>query len=176
MQHAKDLKLFGMFLKTHGIDGHLVIKLFFDPEDEPQKGEPVFIEIDGIPVPFFIDEFRFISDDSAIVHFDEINSPEEASAFINCRAFTGSHREYGGQETQDIDYTTLTGFSVVDDKLGNVGILREIVEYSENILMLIDFKDKEILVPFHDDIVKNIDPGSQVINISAPEGIFDINN
>lgn len=175
MQPAEDLKLFGMFLKTHGIEGHFVIKLFFDPEDEPEKGEPVFIEIDGIPVPFFIDEFRFISDDAAIVHFDEINSPEEASRFINCRAFTGSHREYAGQESQNIDYTTLTGFKVVDEKLGKVGTLREIVEYPENILMLIDYKDNEILVPFHDDIVKNIDPGSGVIIISAPEGLFDLN-
>lgn len=167
--------MFGMFLKTHGIDGHLVIKLFFDPEDEPEIGEPVFIEIDGIPVPFFIDEFRFISEYAAIAHFDEINSPEEASVFINCRAFTGSHREYAGQENQNIDYTTLTGFQVVDEKLGKVGILREILEYSENILMLIDFQDNEILVPFHDDIVQNIDSGNQIISISAPEGIFDLN-
>ena len=174
MLRAEDLKLLGVFLKTHGIEGHLVLKLSFFTEEEPEEGEPVFVRIDGIPVPFFISEFRFIDDYTAIVKFDETHTSEQASEFVNCSVFSEKHKFKEIRQGDDDGYEKLTGFRVVDESFGESGILKEIIEFPENPVMRIDNDGTEILVPFHNDIVKNIDHKSRVIYISAPDGLFDL--
>jgi 16S rRNA processing protein RimM len=174
MQQAADLLLFGLVLKTHGIGGQMVLKLFLLPGEDIEKDEPVFVEIDGIPVPFFIREFRLISDDSAIIHLDEIDSSEEASGFVNCRVFADRNRIQPREEPRKTGYEELEGFRVIDDRHGDSGTLREIVEYTENILMIVDFENREILIPFHDSIIRDIDHSKRIIKILAPEGLFDL--
>jgi 16S rRNA processing protein RimM len=174
MQHAEDLILLGLFLKTHGIDGHLVLKLFFLPENEPEENEPVFVEVDGLPVPFFIKEFRIISDDTAFVQFDEVNSSTEASAFVNCRVFTDRQKAVEDEKNAGMNYEILEGFRVIDEKYGDSGILREVSEFSENTVMIVDFKGREILIPFHEDIIRNIDYERRIIEITAPSGLLEL--
>lgn len=174
MQHAEDLILFGLFLKTHGIGGHLVLKLFFLPENEPEENEPVFVEVDGLPVPFFIKEFRVISDDTAFVLLDEVDSSTEASAFINCRVFTDRQKPGEDENNSGVNYEMLEGFRIIDEKYGDSGILREVSEFSENTVMIVDFNGREILIPFHEDIIRNIDYERRIIEIAAPQGLLDL--
>ncbi len=174
MPNAEDLKLLGLFLKTHGINGHLVLKLSIFKEDEIEKGEAVFVEIDGIPVPFFISDFRFLSDDSAVIQLDEIFSSKQASEFVNCLVFIRKQSDNRAHEDNNDRSFRLKGFLVKDENFGKSGILQEIIEYPENPVMRIDLNGKEILVPFHENIIRNIDYASRVIEISAPEGLFDL--
>ncbi len=174
MLRAEDLKLLGVFLKTHGIGGHLVLKLSFFTEEELEEGEPVFIVIDGIPVPFFISEFRYTDDYTALVKFDETHTSEEASEFVNCSVYSEKHKFKETRQQDNGGYDKFKGFRVVDEYFGESGILQEIIEFPENPVMRIDNDGAEILVPFHDEIVKYIDHNSRVIFISAPDGLFDL--
>lgn len=174
MKHAGDLILLGIFLKTHGVNGHLILKLFDLSDRELNEGEPVFIEIDGIPVPFFVSHFRFLTDDSAVIGLDETVSPEQASEFVNCRVFVRETLKIKQQKGESDAEDDLTGYTVTDRNYGEAGILREIIEYPENPVMVVDLKGKEILIPFHESIVKHIDHRARMIHISAPEGLFDL--
>jgi 16S rRNA processing protein RimM len=173
MQHEEELVLFGLVLKTHGTDGQMVLRLFLLPDDELKKNEPVFVEIDGIPVPFFIRDFRFITEEGAIIHLDEINSSEEASDFVNCRIFIHKN-SFTEKVKENINFDILEGFRVVDEKRGDTGVLREVADYTENVIMIIDFNGREILVPFHENIITGVDYDARIIKISAPEGLLDL--
>jgi 16S rRNA processing protein RimM len=174
MQHAENLKLLGVFLKTHGKDGNLILKIFYFKDDEIGTGEPVFVEIDGIPVPFFVSEFRFLSDYTAVMKLEEVDDPLMASEFVNCRIFQVNQGTKGIDEEKSKEYDRLKGFRVFDIKYGDTGILQEIVEFSGNTVMRIDHRGKEVLVPFHDNIIKDIDYKSSIVKISAPEGLLDL--
>jgi 16S rRNA processing protein RimM len=174
MPGAENLKMLGVFLKTHGVDGQLVLKLDYFTEDELAKGEPVFVEIDGIPVPFFTSNFRYISDDTALISLDEINTSTKASGFVNFRVYTEKHRMVEHREEPSVRSDELTGFRVIDKVHGNSGILQEIIEYPDNPVMRLDLDGREILVPFHESIVRNINYDARVIEISAPDGLFDL--
>lgn len=174
MQYSENLKLLGTFLKTHGIDGHLILKFSYFKEYELKEGEPVFVEIDGIPVPFFISHFRFLSDDAAMVKFDETNSSKDALFFVNCRVFVKNHIVQKDHENNDERYDKLEGFSIIDEELGESGILQEIIELPDNPVMRIDLDGREVLVPFHENIVREINHKSRIIKISAPRGLFDM--
>lgn len=164
--------MFGLFLKTHGIDGQLVMRVDTLPVADPEQNEPVFVEIDGIPVPFFIKQFRFLSDDTAIVQLDEVDTSQQASEFINCRVFL--HKDKVGVEDEIIDYKELEGFRVNDEQHDGTGILLQVLEHTENIIMVVEWNGEEVLIPFHEDIVRNIDYRNRVIDVSVPDGLFDI--
>jgi 16S rRNA processing protein RimM len=174
MSDAENLKLLGVFLKTHGVEGQLVLKLEYFTEDELVKGEPVFVEIDGIPVPFFTDSFRYLSDETALLALDEVTNSTLASGFVNCRVFSEKQKMMEQSEEEPLRSDELRGFRVIDEVHGNSGILQEIIEYPDNPVMRLDLEGREILVPFHDSIVKKINYDSRIIEISAPDGLFDL--
>jgi 16S rRNA processing protein RimM len=171
MQYEEELILLGLVLKTHGIDGQMVIRLDLLPEEELENNEPVFIEIDGIPVPFFIRGFRYLTDDGAIIHLDEVNSSEEASAFVNCRVFI--HKSVVAAKTGN-EYDALEGFRIIDENHGDAGVLLSLEESTENMLIIADFNGREVLIPFHENIIRSIDYDNRIIHISAPEGLLDL--
>jgi 16S rRNA processing protein RimM len=174
MHHAENLKLLGVILKSYGVEGKLVLKLAFFSEEELVEGEPVFVEIDGIPVPFFISDFQYSSDNSAILALDEINTSPQASSFINCRVFIGKQKPGEILEDNNERSDQLKGFRVIDKRTGNTGILKQIIEFPDNPVMALDHEGTEVLIPFHKDIIRKIDHQTGVIEIIAPDGLFDL--
>ena len=63
---------------------------------------------------------------------------------------------------------------VVDEEKGDVGKINDILEYPTQSIMQIIVGEKEVLVPIHDDIIKNIDRENKKINIKAPSGLIDM--
>ena len=55
-----------------------------------------------------------------------------------------------------------------------VGKVKEIIEYPTQSLIQIIKDDKEILIPIHEDIVKNVDREGKKICIKAPSGLIDM--
>lgn len=174
MHSAENLKRLGIFIKTHGIDGQLILKLSYFREDELNEGEPVFIVIDGIPVPFFISDFRFISNDTAIVKLDEVINSDQASEFINCNVLMESESRQNTENESSGISEGIEGYVIVDEKRGESGILTAIIGVMENPVMQIDLDGKEVLVPYNENIIKEINHKSKTILISAPEGLIDL--
>ncbi len=173
MLNCGNLKLLGEFIKTHGISGDLVLKLSFFTEQELKEGDTVFVEVDGIPVPFFIGQFRFMTDYTALVRFDEIETAAGAEFLVGRRVYCGA--DYGTDAENEAEGTgDITGFRVFDREKGFSGILQEVIDYTDNPVMRLDYEGKELLVPFHDDIILNIDYSAGVIEISAPGGLLDL--
>jgi ribosomal 30S subunit maturation factor RimM len=66
---------------------------------------------------------------------------------------------------------------VIDEKAGDAGIVKGVLELPNNPLLEIDFKGKKYTcLPIHEDILLNIDEEARVVHIAAPEGLFDIND
>ena len=69
-------------IKTFGVNGELVLKLYSSFPEEIDLEEPVFIDIDGIPVPFYFKAFRFNGKSKAVVVFDDFESELLAEELI----------------------------------------------------------------------------------------------
>lgn len=165
--------MLGELLKTHGISGNLVLKLAFFTEEELKEGDTVFVEIDGIPVPFFIDYFRFLTDDTALIRFDDTRSSAQAGFLAGCRVFCSKDFGEGNGEREE-GYSDILGFKVFDREKGYAGILAEVLEYPDNPVMRIEHENREVLIPLHDDIIERIDPVMKIIEVSAPDGLLDL--
>ena len=157
----------GRVIKTHGYEGKLRIELFNGIEIN-QK-EPIFMMFDHKPVPFFMTEIS--AKNPHIVAISDVSDLDHAQSFLN----KGIYLPITQLDSEEDD-DSIIGYQVIDDKLGNLGVVKEVIENSAQDLLLIEAADKEILIPFVDAIVQDINDKDGVILVEVPEGLIDIDN
>lgn len=149
-----------------------MLKLRNIKAEEFKKRESVFVEIDGLLVPFFINEFKVTSSENVILKLDEITSETQARSFTGREVYADQgqiRRKRSSGEPADF-----SGYKVTDTNLGYIGIAGEITDISNNPLLNVEHNGKIFLVPLHEDIILEINEVEKQITINAPEGLFDL--
>lgn len=77
MIREEEVYKIGKLGKTHGIKGELSF-LFDDDVFDRVDADYLVLMVDGILVPFFLEEYRFRSDSNAIVKFEDIDTQDRA--------------------------------------------------------------------------------------------------
>lgn len=67
-------------LKSYGTDGGVLVNLSDIPEDL-NLNEPATVVIDGLPVPFFVEEVR-AKGSRAVVKFEDVDSLQQSEALV----------------------------------------------------------------------------------------------
>ena len=87
----------GLFNKPHGIHGELQFTFTDDIFDRVDCDYLVCL-LDGIFVPFFMEEYRFRSDSTALVKLEGVDTAERARMFTNVEVyFPVKHAEEAGE-------------------------------------------------------------------------------
>lgn len=76
----------GVFNKPHGIQGELAFT-FTDDIFDRSECPYIVCEIDGIFVPFFIEEYRFRGETTALMKLEDIDTENDARAFVNLEVY-----------------------------------------------------------------------------------------
>jgi len=63
---------------------------------------------------------------------------------------------------------------VVDQKMGKIGKVKYIYEANGNDLFAIEFQNKEILVPIHDEFIEKLNKKEKTIFLKLPDGLLDV--
>lgn len=138
------------------------------------KLESIFIEIDEQLVPFFIAEIDYINEETAIVGFDDIEDENKVKEFIGCRLYLPNELM-----PEDIDTGSalqyIIGFSVIDSNYGEIGTIKDILQYSYNQILQVFKGGNEILIPVSEEIIDEINIEKKIVKISAPEGLIEVN-
>ena len=81
-----DVYKIGTIGKSHGVKGE--VSLYFDDDVfDRVDADYLFLDIDGILVPFFFEEYRFRSNETALVKFEGIDTQEQARNITGCGVF-----------------------------------------------------------------------------------------
>lgn len=171
--NTSDVKLIGVLAKLSGFKGKYVLISDSYLSEEIENWESVFIEIDGLLVPFFIEEVSFISDTSAFITLEDISTSEKAKEFLNCNVFQ-TITILGNEEVED-SIKLLIGYNVIDKNKGAVGKIDNIIDYHNNVLFSILRNDFEILIPVVDNFIIHVDHNGKEIHVDTPEGLLDLN-
>ena len=98
----------GLFNKPHGIHGELQFTFTDDIFDRVDCDYLICL-LDGIFVPFFIEEYRFRSDSTALVKLEGIDTAERARMFTNVEVyFPVKHAEEA--EDGELSWNFFVGF------------------------------------------------------------------
>lgn len=163
----------GKFTKTHGIKGE--IALAFDDDIFDRVDCPYFIcQVDGIFVPFFIEEYRFKGKETVLIKFEDVDDEQQAQHFSGLDVYFP--REYCDEADEDATYSWnfFIGFTAVDDQAGRLGIIEEVDDKTINTLFLIRDEQNEYIIPAVEDFIENIDAQGKVVYFNLPEGLVDI--
>ena len=159
----------GRLGKAHGIKGEVSLQ-FDDDVFDRVDAEYLVLDVEGILVPFFMEEYRFRSDTVALVKFCDVDTQQRASELTGCDVYFP--RALADEDEEHVSYAMLVGFDIVDVRTGNkVGTIAAIDDATVNLLF--ELEDGR-LIPASDDLISDIDMKQGEIRMNIPEGLLEL--
>ena len=163
----------GLFNKPHGIHGELQFTFTDDIFDRVDCDYLICL-LDGIFVPFFIEEYRFRSDSTALVKLEGIDTAERARMFTNVEVyFPVKHAEEA--EDGELSWNFFVGFRMEDIRHGELGEVVEVDTTTVNTLFVVEQEDgEELLIPAQEEFIVEINQEKKLITVELPEGLLNL--
>lgn len=163
----------GKIGKPHGVKGEVTM-MFSDDVFDRVDAEYVVLLLDGIFVPFFFEEYRFRTDETALVKFCDVDTQEQARELTNCEVYFP--RSLSESDGDNISLNGLNGYEIIDAIYNKViGTICGIDDSTPNILFEVRTADGEqLLIPASPALIKGIDAEHHAISMELPEGLLDI--
>lgn len=169
MIRAEEVYKIGRLGKAHGVKGEVSFQ-FDDDIFDRVDADYLVLDIDGILVPFFMEEYRFRSDTVCLVKFSGIDTQQRAQELTGCDVFFPRALAEEGDEMPSL--ASLVGFEIVNDADGEaVGRIAAIDDSTVNILFELE---NGTLIPASDELITDIDAERRTIKMNIPEGLLDI--
>ena len=168
-----DVYKIGKLGKPHGVKGEITFAITDDVFDRVDA-DYLILDIDGILVPFFLEEYRFKNDDNVLVKFEDIDTQEQARLYTGCDVYFPRHLSDSDEE--NISWAEIIGFQLEDATTGKVvGTIDHVDDSTINLLFEITTPDgRDVLIPASPELIENVDSAQRVIKMSLPEGILDL--
>ena len=166
----------GSLIKTHGAKGEILLKSDYQLT-EYENLESIFIEINNRLVPFFIAEIRQKSTDSFLINFDDINTDSKAREFLGSDVFIlKSDLKQEAQRNSFKQINKVIGYQVIDNKFGILGNLESYHDIPSNPLLVVKSEEKEILIPFQEEFIIDVNDSEKIIYCKIPDAIINLND
>lgn len=110
MISEKDILQVGRTQKPYGIKGEIIM-LFHKAEYAELDREYYFLEIEGLPVPFFVEEFTFSTNVSVRVKFADVNDEKSASRYVNLDVYLPRELATLEQKQSEDDWNYFVGYT-----------------------------------------------------------------
>ena len=169
MIKQEDVYKIGRLGKAHGVKGEVSFQ-FDDDIFDTTDADYLILEIDGILVPFFMEEYRFRNDSLALVKFCDVDTQQRASELTGCDVYFP--RTLAEDSEGQLSLSSLVGFDIVEASNSKVvGKIAAIDDTTQNILF--ELEDGR-LIPASDELITNIDTNRQQIIMQIPTGLLEI--
>lgn len=159
----------GRLGKSHGVRGEISF-LFDDDVFDRVDADYLILDIDGILVPFFIEEYRFRSDTTALMKFEGIDSQERARELTGCDVYFP--RNLAASDDDSISWSAIVGFNIIDASTNkSIGRIASIDDSTPNILFCLEDGH---LIPASEDLITQTDQQARTITMHLPAGLLDL--
>ena len=169
MISEQDVYKIGQIGRTHGIKGEVTFNFTDDVWDRAES-EYLFLRVEGILVPFFLEEYRFRSDSTALLKFLDYDSANDVQFLIGCEVFFPHALTPEVGEDDEYTWRYFTGFELFDETAGHIGTIDRVDDSTQNVL----FQVGERLIPAAEDWIKDINHKERTISMSLPESLLDL--
>lgn len=159
----------GRLGKAHGVKGELSF-MFDDDVFDRVDADYLVLDVEGILVPFFIEEYRFRSDSTALVKFEGVDTQERARELTNTDVYFP--RSLAESDDEQLSWSFFVGFTMIDATTGqSVGKIAAVDDTTMNILFELE---DGTLVPAAEELIEKVDQKKKQITIALPEGLIGL--
>ena len=163
----------GYIVRTHGIKGQVVAFLDVDYPKDYEDLESVFLLISGKLIPFFIDNITIQSKGRFILKFEDTDTIEQAEKLKGIALYLPLESLPELADDQ-FYFHDLIGYTIVDETLGELGVIKELFELPHQDLMAMDYQGIEVLIPMQDELIIRADKATQKLYMNLPEGLVEV--
>jgi len=161
----------GKIEKPHGLNGEMSFSFTTDVFDTADA-EFFVIDMDGIFVPFFIEEYRFKSDTTGLLKLEGVDSEEKARSLIGHQIFL-PQQFLNEMDDAELGLEYFVGFTVLNEDV-LIGVLISVDETTENALFVLEKDGEELLIPATDSYIVDIDHEKRILRMNLPEGLLGL--
>ena len=159
-------------LKSNGTDGGMLFSFRDIDVTQIDLKEPVFIIFDGLPVPFFFEDFRLRGNSKAVARLTGISTPEDV-AEVTGKAIYADWGEPDELSLEQDGLEALVGWRVLDGD-SEIGTVTSFVDIPENPCIEVRTQGGELMIPLHDDLVSEIDQKTRTLRMTLPSGLLEM--
>jgi len=158
---------------VHGVRGDLVIAHQITKKAALQLGDALLIELlPGSRIPFFIDQIRDTAEGEWLVHFEEIQSREEARDLLNKDCYIINTKNLPLAKTHN--WKDVLGYLVMDQDEKPIGPIQDILSHGAIFLAEVSFEQKIVTIPLNENLVLNKNEEQKILKMEIPTGLLDL--
>lgn len=170
MIREEEVYKIGYISRVHGTRGEVNFQ-FTDDVWDRADADYLILRVDGILVPFFLEEYRFRNDSVALVHFQDIHSANDAQELVGLEVYFPHALTPEVDDEQEYSWKYFTGFRVVDAEAGELGEVTMVDDSTPNVLFYVG----ELMIPAVEAFIEEIDHKERTLRMHLPEGLLDMN-
>lgn len=168
----EDCYFLGKITRRHGLAGNVILKLDTDQPKLYNKLESIFVEINGLLVPFFIENSSWSKLDALNLAFK--NSSEAlVDQSLNKDVYLplASLPKLTGNQFY---YHEVIGFEIMDQDNKDCGVIRSVNDQTAQNYFVTNLYGKEVVVPMIKDWIIEVNREERFIKMNVPEGLIDV--
>ena len=168
----EDCFYLGKVVKTHGLKGEVTLKIDADDPSVYLEMKHFFLEINKVLTPFFVERIT-PNGNKFFVAVQDIKTIEQAQNLLGKTVYLPMEMlpKLSGNQFY---FHEIVGFKVIDTEKGELGPIKEVLEYPMQAILQIMKGKKEILIPILDQVIQKVERDKKTLYITAPEGLIDM--
>lgn len=173
MIKKEDVYHIGKITKKHALKGKVVFN-FTDDIFDRVDCDYLICEIEGILVPFFIEEYKFRSENSVLIKFTDMDTADSVQQLIGTNVYF-EKKFITETEDGDVSLNYFIGFSIKDTDGTSAGKIVGINAQTDNWLFVIENTEgKQSLIPANEELIVDINHETSTLTMNLPLGLMDL--
>jgi 16S rRNA processing protein RimM len=169
----EDCFYLGKIVKKYSFKGEVLAKLDTDQPELYEHLDAIFIELRGQLVPFFVERSQLHKSELLRIKFEDVDAEADADAILKSGLFLPLNL-LPKLEGNKFYFHEVIGFTIKDERFGDVGTIKGINDSTAQALFEIDRNGVEILIPMNDEFIVKVDRENKTVFVKTPEGLIDL--
>lgn len=168
----EDCYFLGKITRKHGLLGDVILKLDTDQPELYKKLESIFVEINGLLVPFFIEKVVWSKQDSLNLLFKNSNE-NLVEQLLGKNVFLplSTLPKLTGNQFY---YHEVIGFEILEEDGKTCGEIVSVNDQTAQHYFILNFAQKEVVIPIIKDWILEVNREEKFIRMQLPEGLMDV--
>ncbi len=165
----KSLIKIGKITRHHGLKGEVRF-LYFGNRLEDFNYKEVYLYEKGELLSLYIEKLRFHKN-FILLKFKNIDSIDEVEKRLKGKFVYIKEEQLPELDEEEYYWQDLIGCKVINQNKGFIGKVVDLIDAKSNDVLIVKKGKDEILIPFIDDVILEVDLDNKIINVSLLEAV-----
>ena len=171
----EDCFFLGTVVAKYSFKGEVLIKLDTDDPEAYLSLQSFLLEDESHLIPYFTTKVQLHKSQLLRVSVEGVKSEKQADLMIGKSVYLPLD-QLPKLDDDQFYFHEIIGFEVIDSLQGSIGTITGVNDASSQVLLEVEHKDRQILIPLVDELIQQLDKQQKQLYLSIPEGLLDLDS